>query len=53
MIIYKETDCKDCGTIITLEFDGKEYKGYCPICEKEITEKAYGDEQQIQNKYGR
>jgi len=52
MIIYKETNCK-CGIIITLEFDGTEYRGYCPICEKEIIEKAYGDEQKIQEKYRR
>lgn len=52
MIIYKQTKCK-CGCEITLEFDGTEYRGFCPICEKEITEKAYGDEQRIQDKYGR
>lgn len=52
MIIYKEIKCK-CSITITLEFDGKEYRGYCPVCEKEIIEKAYGDEQKIQERYGR
>ena len=52
MIITKEINCK-CGATITLEFDGTEYRGYCLICEKEITEKAFGDEQRIQEKYGR
>jgi len=52
MIITKEIKCK-CGSIITLEFDGTEYRGHCPICNKEIIEKAYGDEQKIQERYGR
>ena len=53
MIIYKETSCPDCGIIITLEYNGKEYRGYCPACDKEIIESAYGDENEIEEKYGR
>ena len=53
MIITKEIKCQDCETVITLEFNGTEYKGYCPICDKEIIEDAFGDEQKIQDKYGR
>ena len=53
MIIYKETYCPDCGVTISLEFDGTEYKGICPICENEIIESAFGDEQRIEERYGR
>ena len=52
MIIYKEIYC-ECGCLITLEFNGEKYRGYCSVCDKEIIEQAYGDEQAIQEKLGR
>lgn len=53
MIIYKDTYCPDCGKAITLEYDGTEYRGYCPVCDKEIIESAYGDEERIEERFGR
>ena len=54
MIIYKPFLCPKClDFIVTMEFDGEKYKGFCPICRKEIIEKAYGDEEKIEEEYGR
>jgi hypothetical protein len=53
MRIYKYVYCQTCGAEIILEFDGTFYNGYCSICEQEIVETAYGDEEDIEENYGR
>lgn len=53
MIIYKWIECKKCKSSIKLIFNGEKYIGHCIVCNKEIIEKAYGDEELIEEQYGR
>ena len=49
MRIYKKIHCPDCGEEVTLNWEGDFYIGICKVCDKDIIENSYGDEQSINN----